>query len=106
MSAFKTITGRAGFSMKFANGWTISVQWHDGAYTSRENRGLARLEEPEFGTEVSSPDAEIAIWDKNGDWHNFGDDTVKSFFGQSGDTVKGYCTADEVAEWIEFTKNK
>jgi hypothetical protein len=95
MSKFNTITGRAGFTMKFANGWTISVQWHDGAYTSREDRGLEGPYRPEYGTEVSSPDAEIAIWDKNGEWYDFG-----------SDQVQGYCTTDEVAQWIAFTKNK
>jgi hypothetical protein len=95
MSKFNTITGRAGFSMKFANGWTISVQWHGGAYTSREDRHLDRADQPAHGTEVSSPDAEIAIWDKNGEWYDFG-----------SDQVQGYCTTDEVAQWIEFTKNK
>jgi hypothetical protein len=37
----------------------------------------------------SCPDAEIAIWDSFGEYYNFGHDTVK-----------GYCSTDEVAEWI------
>ena len=47
MSTFKTITGRAGFAITFSNGWTVSVQWHDGAYTSREDRGLEGPYRPE-----------------------------------------------------------
>jgi len=94
MSTFKTVSGRAGFSITFNNGWTISVQWHEGAYTSRPDRMSARFEKPEYGTEISSPDAEIAIWNKGGDWYDFGTDQVK-----------GYCTADEVAEWIEKVKS-
>jgi hypothetical protein len=41
------------------------------------------------------PDAEIAIWDASGKWYNFG-----------SDTVKGYCSADEVATWIKFTADQ
>jgi hypothetical protein len=34
--------------------------------------------------------AEIAIYNDEYNWYNFGHDTVK-----------GHCTADEVAEWID-----
>lgn len=88
------ITRGTGFQMTFENGWTISVQFGYGNYcdNNRHPDGF------DFGKNldiVQSSDAEIAIWDSEGSWYNFGDDTVK-----------GYCSADEVATWIEFTKNQ
>lgn len=55
--------------------------------------------DPKFGKMIyefahKSCDSEIAIWDKNGEWLNFGDDTVK-----------GYCTTNEVAKWINVAAN-
>jgi len=79
---FKTdpLCNRPGFQMKFSNGWTISVQWHHGSYCDGRNS--------ENG---ESPNAEIAIWDSKGEWYDFGNDTVK-----------GYCSTDEVAGWINI----
>ena len=88
------ITRGTGFQMTFENGWTISVQFGYGNYCDnyRHPDGF------DFGKNkdiVQSYDAEIAIWN-NGTWYTFED----------GDTVKGYCSADEVATWVEFTKNQ
>ena len=65
-----------GFSMKFANGYTISVQFGNGNYCTRDSIGVAES-------------AEIAIWDKDRTWYDFG-----------MDTVKGWCSADEVSSWM------
>ena len=86
-------TGNKGFSMTFENGLTISVQFGHGNYCSNHNN--LKL----FGNElkqqlVESNTAEIAIWDKNNNWFNFGHDQVK-----------GWCSANEVAEWIRKTSN-
>lgn len=79
---FKTNTMTyAGFQMTFANGWTVSVQWGGGTYS--DNRYT------DFRSVTESPTAEIAAWDKEGKWYNFGDDTVK-----------GWCPADQVAAFI------
>lgn len=88
MSNFKSIRNK-GFKMVFENGWTISVQFGYGNYCSHRNH--------ENQSEVihECPDAEIAIWDASGKWYNFG-----------SDTVKGYCSADEVATWIKFTADQ
>ena len=78
-------TQNQGFQITFENGWTISVQFGTSNYCSR------RYSDTEYGKSIiESPNAEIAIWDKNGEWYNFG-----------SDEVKGYCTPDEVAEWID-----
>lgn len=88
MSQFNSIFNK-GFKMTFSNGWTISVQFgygnfcqnnhHPEGYYFSKNQNVTTCE-----------DAEIAIWDINGEWYNFG-----------SDTVKGYCSTNEVAEWID-----
>jgi hypothetical protein len=82
---FKTSTenARPGFAMTFNNGWTISVQWHEGAYC-----------EGKYSADKTSANAEIAIWNQSGNWFDFGDNQVK-----------GYCTAEEVLEWMNKTAN-
>jgi hypothetical protein len=69
-----------GFSMKFANGYTISVQFGNGNYCTRDSIGVAES-------------AEIAIWDQDKTWYDFG-----------MDTVKGWCSADEVVSWMDKVK--
>ena len=83
MSKFSINNGK-GFTMTFENEWTISVQFGFGNYcTNRNNQTL------QGNDSVKCDTAEIGIWDKNGEWYDFGDDCVK-----------GYVDADEVAEWI------
>lgn len=72
-----------GFHITFANGWTISVQFGSINYIS------------DRGNPEGSIDAEIAIWDKNGEWYEFED--------SSSGNVLGWQTADQVAEWIQKT---
>ena len=73
-----------GFHMTFENGWTISVQIGKGNYISdREHDG-------------QSVDAEIAAWDKNGEWYTFED---------SQDQVLGWQTPDQVLFWMNFFAN-
>ena len=89
------ITRGTGFQMTFENGWTISVQFGYGNYCDN-NRHPDGFDFGKNKDVVQSSDAEIAIWDSEGSWYTFED----------GDTVKGYCSANEVATWIEFTKNQ
>jgi len=65
-----------GFSMTFQNGWTVSVQWHDGAYSDKNNAT-----------------AEVAAWNKHGEWFDFGHDTVQ-----------GWQTPEEVVEFFNMIK--
>lgn len=69
-----------GFTMTFANGYTISVQFGNRNYCSRDDNNRAKT-------------AEIAIWDKDGTWYNFG-----------SDTVKGHCSPDEIVTWMRKVK--
>lgn len=82
-------TDNKGFQMTFKNGITISVQFGTRNYCDR------RHFQADFNSEmkepfVSSPNAEIAIWDADNQWFFFG-----------SDQVRGYVTPDEVADWIE-----
>lgn len=70
----------SGFQITFENGNTISVQFGWGNYC--ENRDESK---------PTCVDAEIAIWNSDNKWYDFG-----------SDTVQGWCTPNEVAEWIHF----
>lgn len=67
MSNFKAT--ESGFNMKFANGWTISVFW----------------------STYNNPRAEIAAWNKKGEWYSF-----------DGDFVCTYLSTDQVAHYIHL----
>jgi hypothetical protein len=71
-----------GFQMTFDNGWTVSVQWgpmnYCDHYSSHSHHNSKR-----------SKTAEIAAWDANDKWYDFGNDTVK-----------GRVSTDEVAAFI------
>lgn len=82
-----------GFRMTFHNGMTISVQFGSSNYCSRSNCDSYPMSEMKEYI-VTSPDAELAIWDANGDWFNFGTDEVK-----------GFVTPDEVALWIHIVSS-
>lgn len=77
-------TVASGFQMTFENGNTISVQFGFGNYCENRNESKS-----------TSKSSEIAIWNEHtGKWFDFG-----------GDTVKGWCNADEVAKWVNFAAN-
>ena len=88
------ITDGKGFQMTFENGWTVSVQFGYGNYcANRDNKSATTL----FGIydgPVESLTAEIAAWDKNGEWFKFED----------GQDVRGYTTPDQVADLIEVIR--
>lgn len=73
----------SGFQITFENGNTISVQFGFGNYCSNT-----------YESKPESLTAEIAIWDKDKNWHQF-----------EGDTVKGWVGADKVADWIKFAQS-
>jgi len=79
-----------GFNITFENGLTISVQFGCGNYCSNRFESIS---DPLTEAIISCNNAEIAIWDENKKWFNFG-----------SDEVKGYCTSDEVAKWISKTQ--
>jgi hypothetical protein len=55
-SAFRT-TGRDGFQMTFANGWTVSIQWGYGNYSSGKTAEVAR-----WSSDANSPTEDVRGW--------------------------------------------
>lgn len=88
-----SITRNSGFQMTFSNGWTVSVQWGPGNYC--ENRDHSTMEDLAAHFRGDSKaftqcvNAEVAAWDKDGNWHKF-----------EHDEVMGWLTADQVAAFI------
>lgn len=63
-----------GFHVKFENGWTVSVQFGPGNYCENKNSDCKLPRAIDLWT---SPDAEIAAWDAQGNWHHFESDDVE-----------------------------
>lgn len=61
-----------GLHIRFNNGWTISIQQHDGSYATEDQT------------------VEIAAWDVFGNWHKF----------EHGDNVLGHVNSDDLVKWI------
>jgi len=95
---FKDVQGK-GFSLTFQNGLTIYVWFGYGNFCQNNmmhynrNVNLANYE-------LKSKDAEIAVWDESE--RCFKTDT---FIDCENNTVKGYLSADEVADLINKVKN-
>lgn len=87
MASKFAITEHKGFQMTFENGWTVSVQWGPGNYGS--NHDANDYAAPQKERVYCASTAEVAAWDKNTKWFSF-----------DSDTVKGYLSADEVAQFI------
>ena len=85
------ITMGSGFQLTLGNGWTISVQFGAGNYGSNRNAEYRAAVKEDFW---EARTAEIAAWygeqRDHRNWYNFGND----------DQVKGWCTADEVVEFL------
>ncbi len=86
------VTSGSGFHIGFKNGYKISVQF--GPHTYSGNRDLFYFDKPGLHSEGEIPEsdsAEIAIFKPDKELYEFED----------GDQVKGWCTAEEVAEWVD-----
>ena len=73
MNAGFKICDNKGFWITFENGWTVSVQFGRWNYCAGREKSYEEIKED--GAE--SPDCEIAAWDMNNEWYDFGDDKVK-----------------------------
>jgi len=76
-------SGNKGFKITFANGNTISVQW-----------GPMNYCEPSAKHDWGAENVEVAAWDKDQNWHNFG-----------CDQVDGWRTPEQVLEFMNFVAN-
>ena len=81
MSKFKATQNdwHDGFQITFKNGYTVSVQFGKGNYSD--------------GGETT---AEVAAWDQDGNWVRLSDN----------DTVRGWCSPDEVLEIMNEVANR
>lgn len=84
------ITDGKGFQMTFANGCTVSVQWGPQNYCENYRAMFAH---PVRSEDWKSKDAEVAAWDAQNRWHDFG-----------SDTVRGRMSVDEVMEFMTMVQ--
>ena len=98
-SEYKTPDGdwQEGFSLRFENGWTISVQWGNGSYSSNTTRT------PTQPTIKTSRTAEVAAFNDGGLWWDFDQDMIVTEVTNSEEEttkVFGFVKTDEVALMI------
>ena len=87
-------TQNKGFGITFQNGFTISVQWGTENYCEHKNLDIdfEDLPNPKEENRWESRNAEIAVFDKDGEIVSAGE----------YDDVIGWLTPDEVAKAIEI----
>jgi hypothetical protein len=89
--------GSSGFKLTFENGWTVSVQFGPGTYSSNHNFIAGLAPGAAIGAKQwKSGTAEIAAWDKDNVWHVFPD----------GDTVSGWKLPNEVLAFMHEIAEK
>mgnify|MGYP001587547595 CR=1 FL=1 len=90
------VTQHKGVRIVFANKWAISIQWGPGNYiTDRTMDWMA----PRNNDFTGSVDAEIAIFQPNGNWYRpEGEDW--------DDDVRGHCKPDEVLRYMNLIASK
>ena len=103
-SEYKTPDGdwQEGFSLRFANGWTISVQWGNGSYSSNTTRT------PTQPTIKTSRTAEVAAFNDGGLWWDFDQDMIVTEVTNSEEEttkVFGFVKTDEVVLMISSIQN-
>ena len=91
MSKF-VATNNKGFRMTFENGFSISVQWGPENYCDRKNE--EDFDKPMKERFWESKSAEIAVFNKEGE-----------FIGIADDAVVGWLTTDQVAKCITVVQS-
>lgn len=98
------ITNGKGFHMCFANGWTVSVQFGPGSYCGNRDGEYIKpmnINGESYWPNNTSLDAEIAAWDRNGNWYVFED------YGDGfEEKVKGWVTPDGVLAFMNEIASK
>jgi len=95
---FKNTMGK-GFQMTFANGNTISVQWGRRNYCKNYMKDTPMENVNLWGHVLACEDAEIAVWDKSGEW------ITQAYLPDLNDDVAGNLSADQVLRvMIEVAK--
>ena len=92
MSRFSNSRG-SGFHLVFDNNWTVSVQFGGGHYCDNyDKKWNFAQEQAAKGDSIRSSTAEIAVWSNRVSDSNL--------IWLEDDTVRGYTTANEVAQVI------
>ena len=105
MSKF-TSSHNKGFRMTFENGFAISVQWGVGNYCEKKESG--QWDESTKYAEWDSDSAEIAIFDKDGEFINISSYELEKEDGtieKVNDVVAGWLSADTVAKCITIIQS-
>ena len=94
MSKFSNSRGN-GFHLTFDNKWTISVQFGGGHYCDNYDKrwNFAQVQAREDNS-IRSSTAEIAVWNNS--------KKTNGLIPLENDNVRGYTTANEVAEVIHL----
>ena len=88
----------AGFQVTFDNGWTISVQWGPGCYCDNRMKSLDMADIVESLVDgMKSRNAEIAAWNEDDIWWDFGTQSP----GEDGTSIQGYVKPDELIGYIQ-----
>ena len=93
-------TNNKGFQMKFKNGFAISVQWGPGNYCGVKGADFGAAMKTDFWESTS---AEIAVFDKEGEFISINGYTLESTDGtikDVDDVVAGWLSTDKVAKVI------
>ena len=89
------ITSGVGFHVTFPNGVTLSTQFGSGTYCNNHDFKIGSMQRVD---QLESGNAEIAIWDKDGEWLT--KQAYKETFDEElHDDVKGYV---EIMGWYDI----
>lgn len=88
------ITGKKGFHVTFANGWTVSVQFGPGNYC--DNYDLNIFDDAELAGNRGSTTAETAVWGPDGEMIDRG----------NGDTVQPRQTPAQVLDLLTWAASQ
>lgn len=91
------ITDGKGFHIKFANGFTVSVQFGPGNYCDNHDKWPSfDTQDKDFGRHSSST-AECAVWGEDGEMIQYGD---------WDNTFGGYMTPAQVLELMNWAASQ
>jgi hypothetical protein len=85
------INDNKGFSISFPNGYTVSVQFGPGNYSSNYNLNFIE----NMGKPMTANSAETALLDPDG-----------NFVQYDGADVQGYRTAEQVLELLQYASTR
>lgn len=97
------ITDGKGFQITFDNGVTVSVQFGIGNYCENRDtkiKDYSFIEKNRMLGEIGSENAEVAIWDKEGNWIS-----RECPYMDKDDNVAGWISPEELLKILEWASN-